>query len=49
MKTWEQLTDGERALFDWVDLQDGETMDDWWAMYCEVCENEGTDPLDMEA
>ena len=49
VKSWEQLTDRERSLFDWIDLQEGETMSDWWDVYCEMCEEEGSDPLDMEA
>lgn len=45
---WDELTEAERELFDWVDLEDGETMADWWDTYCEVCREEGSDPLDME-
>lgn len=45
---WDELSKAERELFDWVDLEDGETITDWWDAYCEACREEGSDPLDME-
>ena len=48
-RTWNELADEEKELFDWVDLEPGETMSEWWDAYCEVCREEGSDPLDMKA
>ena len=48
MPKWANLTPKQRHLFDWVDLQDGETMADWWEVWCDACASDHTDPLDME-
>ena len=39
--TWEQLSAEERALYDWVDLEDGETMHDWLEVYQDAIEEDG--------
>ena len=48
MPKWADLTPKQRRLFDWVDLQEGETMADWWEVWCDACASDHTDPLDME-
>ena len=40
-RTWEQLSPEEREVYDFVDLEDGETMHDWWEAYCDSLEESG--------
>lgn len=45
---WRDLTPSQKRFFeDFVDLDDGETMSDWWDTYCDMCREDHTDPLDM--
>lgn len=48
MPRWRELTKRQRQFFDWVDLQDGETMADWWETWCDACAEDRTSPLDLE-
>ena len=40
-RAWDELDGGEKALYDWVDLEDGETMADWWEVYQDALEEDG--------
>lgn len=40
-RTWEQLDEYEQSLYEFVDLEEGETMHDWFEVYQDALEEDG--------
>lgn len=41
-RKWSELTPQEQAEWDWVDLEPGETMDQWWELANDLIEADGS-------
>ena len=41
-RTWGELTPQKRAEYDWVDLEPGETMGQWWELANDLIAEDGS-------